>query len=291
MISLVTSMMTAIYSRAKYKIDFQFSPIPLRLSAKTEGLTAQSLRLVLFIGIYYNNKFRSTPLIQNQTVCEKTGLSLRGVQRARNQLVEAGIIVADQQDGNPKSNRWAYKWTAEILGFDPAEKDESKPESKPKSHDKDVGASDKDVGASDNTVDKTMSLDEFLNSMTDKVSGPKKKVEKADIRFKSIDLNYKRGFEESKSEATAQPKPLAVASGFAGGDKSVKLVDDMLAKVESRLAAGEVVDLEDWKSIAIDAVHPIRGGAKILLDGYNQELVKGEWFKRLANTHKHLREG
>jgi len=291
MISLVTSMMTAIYSRAKYKIDFQFSPIPLRLSAKTEGLTAQSLRLVLFIGIYYNNKFRSTPLIQNQTVCEKTGLSLRGVQRARNQLVEAGIIVADQQDGNPKSNRWAYKWTAEILGFDPAEKDESKPESKPKSHDKDVGASDKDVGASDKDVDKTMSLDEFLNSMTDKVSGPKKKVEKADIRFKSIDLNYKRGFEESKSEATAQPKPVAVASGFAGGNKVIDLADKMVALVESRLAAGEVVDLNDWKALAYDALHKDREGAKYLFQSYPELDLHKEWFTRVRTTHKHWREG
>ena len=59
----------------------------------------------------------------------------------------------------------------------------------------------------------------------------------------------------------------------------MELVGKMIDLARSRLEVGEV-DLNDWEGIALDAVHPVREGAKIMFAEYNQELVKEEWFKR-----------
>ena len=290
MISLVTSMIRAMFSMAK--IPYVFTPTPRSVIEKVPAtVSASGLRVLLAISDKYNWRDLSTGIVDNSELMSRTGLSAKAVQRGRKQLIVAGIIEAEQQ-GQHRSPRWKYRFPAEILGLDelPKPKEKTTGQECPEGQvvvDKDVQLLDKDVQPKDKDVQKARMGEEGAKSVQERFFGSQKSTENEGERISSRNsLNNVSG--ESKSEATAQPKPLAVASGFAGGDKSVKLVDDMLAKAESRLAAGEAVDLEDWKSIAIDAVHPIRGGAEILLDGYNQELIKVEWFKRLANTHKHL---
>ena len=261
------------------KFPFQFSASPKFLAQKIpDTVTAQGLRLLLGICDYHNHRYLSTPPIHNQKLMDRTGLSARGLLRGRQQLVEAGIITAHQQDDNRKSPRWSYRFTEQILGVELVEEGIEKAEM------------DSDANVTLNTkVVRSIEIPDWLKGeakvpskpVAVEVSEPKKEAEKSDIRINSLELSIKRDFEGQKSSETDSPKSPAVAPISAVGDKSVELVDRMIQKAKTRLADGSL-DLEDWESIALESIHPNRQGAKILFEDYNQELVKVEWFKRVV---------
>ena len=287
MISLVTSMIRAMYGMAK--IPYVFTPTPRSVIEKVPAtVSASGLRVLLAISDKYNWRDLSTGIVDNSELMSRTGLSAKAVQRGRKQLIVAGIIEAEQQ-GQHRSPRWKYRFPAEVLGLDELPKPKEKVEKTtgqecPEGQvllDKDVQLLDKDVQPKDRNVQKARGRRESAKAGYERLFGSQKSTENEGERISSRNsLNNGNG--EGESEASAQPKPLAVASGFAGGEKSVQLVGKMLALVEDRLAAGEVVDLEDWETIALDAIHPVREGAKIMIQDYNQDLLKNEWFKRAA---------
>jgi|10_taG_2_1085330.scaffolds.fasta_scaffold41660_3 hypothetical protein len=261
------------------KFPFQFSASPKFLAQKIpDTVTAQGLRLLLGICDYHNHRYLSTPPIHNQKLMDRTGLSARGVLRGRQQLIEAGIITAHQQDDNRKSPRWSYRFTEQILGVELVEEGIEKAE---KDSDEDVTLNTKLV--------RSIEIPDWLKGeakvpskpVAVGVSEPKKEAEKSDIRINSKELSIKRDFEEQKSSESDSPKPIAEASVLAVGNKSVELVGKMIELAKSKLAGGEV-DLNDWKPLALEAISPNTEGAKLLLVSYNQELVKDEYFKRVV---------
>ena len=296
MISLVTSMVRAMFSMAK--IPYVFTPTPRSVIEKVPAtVSASGLRVLLAISDKYNWRDLSTGIVDNSELMSRAGLSAKAVQRGRKQLIEAGIIEAEQQ-GQHRSPRWKYRFPAEILGLDelpePKEKvGKTTGQECPEGQvvvDKDVQLLDKDVQPKDKDVQKTRMGEEGAKSVQERFFGSQKKTENEGERISSRN-SLKNGSGESESEATAQPKPLAVASGFAGGNKVIDLADKMVALVESRLAAGEVVDLNDWKALAYDALHKDREGAKYLFQSYPEIDLHKEWFTRVRTTHKHWREG
>ena len=263
------------YNMAKF--PFQFSASPKFLAQKIpDTVTAQGLRLLLGICDYHNHRYLSTPPIHNQKLMDRTGLSAQGLLRGRQQLVEAGIITAHQQDDNRKSPRWSYRFTEQILGVELVEEGIEKAE---KDSDEDVTLNTKVV--------RSIEIPDWLKGeakvpskpVAVEVSEPKKEAEKSDIRINSLELSIKRDFEEQKSSESDRPKPPAVAPVLAVGDKSVELVDRMIEKAKAKLESGDL-DLNDWETLALEAIHPNRDGAKLLFGDYDQDLVKDEWFKR-----------
>lgn len=268
------------------KIPYQFTATPMHLVDKIPPtVTAAGLRMLLAITDRFKYREMSTTIVDNSDLMSRTGLSAKGVQRGRKQLVEAGIIEAEQVGSNQRSPRWRYRFPAEVLGLDqlPEPKQKSAPKQKPLL-DKDVQPKDKDVQPLDKDVQKELSGKERADAYWGKVSEASAKPEKTDIRNIEY-ISLYNGFEESEASETDSPKSSAVAPISAVSDKSVELVERMVEKAKTRLADGSL-DLEDWESIALDTIHPNRQGAKILFEDYNQELVKVEWFKRVVRELK-----
>ena len=259
------------------KFPFQYGAMPQFIAQKIPDTgTAQGLRLLLGICDYHNHRYLSTPPIHNQKLMDRTGLSARGVLRGRQQLVEAGIITAHQQDDNRKSPRWSYRFTEQILGVELAEEGIEK------------AKKDSDENVTSNTkVVKSIEIPDWLKAeakepskpVVAEVSEPEKESEKTDIRINSLELSIKRDFEEHKASESDRPKPVADASVLAVGNKSVELVGKMIELAKSKLADGEV-DLNNWKPLALEAISPNTEGAKLLFVSYPEQEVKDEWFRR-----------
>ena len=262
------------------KIPYVFSPTPRSVVEKLpKTVSASGLRVLLVISDKFNWRDLSTGVIDNSDLMSLSGLSAKAVQRGRKQLIEAGIIEAEQMGKNHRSPRWRYRFPAEVLGLDelPEPRQKSAPKQKPVL-DKDVQLLDKDVQAGDKNVQKELSGKERADAYWGKVSEDSAKTEKTGQRIYEI-YSLKNANEESEAGETDRPKSPAVAPISAVGDKSVGLVDRMIQKAKTRLADGSL-DLNDWESLALESIHPNRQGAKILFEDYNHELVKDEWFKR-----------
>ena len=262
------------------KIPYQFTATPMHLVDKIPPtVTAAGLRMLLAITDRFKYREMSTTIVDNSDLMSRTGLSAKGVQRGRKQLVEAGIIEAEQVGSNQRSPRWRYRFPAEVLGLDqlPEPKQKSAPKQKPLL-DKDVQPKDKDVQPLDKDVHDGLSGKERADAYWGKVSEASAKPEKTDIRNIEY-ISLYNGFEEQKPSETDSPKPKAVAPVLAVGDKSVELVDKMIEKAKAKLESGDL-DLNDWETLALEAIHPNRDGAKLLFGDYDQDLVKDEWFKR-----------
>jgi len=268
------------------KIPYVFSPTPRSVVEKLpKTVSASGLRVLLVISDKYNWRDLSTGVVDNSDLMSLSGLSAKAVQRGRKQLIEAGIIEAEQLGKNHRSPRWRYRFPAQVLGLDelPEPRQKSAPKQKPVL-DKDVQLLDKDVQAEDKNVQKGLSGKERADAYWGKVSEASAKPEKSGQRIYEI-YSLKNGNEESEASETDSPKPKAVAPVLAVGDKSVELVDKMIEKAKAKLESGDL-DLNDWETLALEAIHPNRDGAKLLFGDYNHELVKVEWFKRAVRELK-----
>jgi len=262
------------------KIPYVFTPTPRSVVEKLpKTVSASGLRVLLVISDKYNWRDLSTGVVDNSDLMSLSGLSAKAVQRGRKQLIEAGIIEAEQLGKNHRSPRWRYRFPAQVLGLDelPEPRQKSAPKQKPVL-DKDVQLLDKDVQAEDKNVQKGPVDESTVKAEYDRVLGRNEKPEKSGQRIYEI-YSLKNANEKSEASETDSPKSSAVAPISAVSDKSVELVDRMIQKAKTKLESGDL-DLNDWESIALDTIHPNRQGAKILFENYNHELVKGEWFKR-----------
>jgi DNA-binding Lrp family transcriptional regulator len=264
------------------KIPYQFTATPMHLVDKIPTtVTAAGLRMLLAITDRFKYREMSTTIVDNSDLMSRTGLSAKGVQRGRKQLVEAGIIEAEQVGSNQRSPRWRYRFPAEVLGLDQLPEPKQKSAPKQKSLlDKDVQSKDKDVQPLDKDVHEGLSGKERADAYWGKVSEASAKPEKTDIRNIEY-ISLYNGFEEQKPSETDSPKPTAKASVLAVGDKSVELAKKMIELAKTKLADGDL-DLNDWKPLALEAISPNTEGAKLLLVSYNQELLKDEYFKRVV---------
>lgn len=269
------------------KIPYQFSPMPKFLLDKLPAtVTAAGLRVLLAIIDVFDHAISKlcTGRIENKDLMARTGLSAKSLQRGRGQLVQAGIITAEQVGEVSQSSRWQYRFTPLALGMDIDVQAATESEAR---LDVDVQKVDKDVQLLDKDVQAGKEEKERLNAYWDSDPEPSEQEEESDIRISSRNsLNTvigETGIDSSEvagSDADATYPPL-------GMDRSVELVQKMIAGAES--VDGEMdlkSDLLFW-SLVSQALG--RSGAedmatvKALLSAlnYNEMEIKKLWFKEL----------
>ena len=264
------------------KIPYHFTGLPKFMVDKIpDSVTALGFRVLLGMADVHDHSTMVAQSVPNEKMMERTGLNRRGLARGRQQLVEAGLIEATQQDENRNSSRWNYRYRPEILVpiGEAAEVRPSRPsvDESPKQIDQVVPQVDKVVPLSDKAVSLQQALSSGKSVATTLVSEPKTEDDSEDIRIRDNKSLQEPVASETKSSHHDLTEPAGAGSVVV--NKSVELADKMIALAKARLEVGEV-DLNDWENIALDAVHPVREGAKIMFAEYNQELVKEEWFKR-----------
>ena len=280
MISLVTSMIRAMYGMAK--IPYHFTGLPKFVVDKIpDSVTALGFRVLLGVADVHDHSIMLARSVSNEQLMERTGLNRRGLARGRQQLIEAGLIEATQQDENRNSSRWNYRFRPEILvpigdGLQ-VRPDGPSVEESPKQIDQVVPQVDEAVPLSDKAVSLQQALSSGKSVATTLVSEPKTEDDSEGIRIRDNISLLESVASETKSSHHDLTEPAGAGSVVV--NKSVELADKMIALAKVRLEVGEV-DLNDWEGIALDAVHPDREGAKILIKDYNQDLLKNEWFKR-----------
>ena len=222
---------------ARGKILYQFSASPkFMVSKMPSSVTSAGLRLALVVNDYFNPVMLATPAIPNDKLCQRAGLTLRSLQRGRNQLIKAGVLEAEQVDSN--SGRWIYKFTDSVLGLEAEPAAELTDQTAEEGCDTDVEpkkTDDTDVVSNDNPVapdDNPVALDE-VKKRFEKLTGvrvpanPKKPAEKG-IRISSLELSIKRESEQQEIGET-RPQDLGLRPDLgSGANKVEELVEKMI---------------------------------------------------------------
>tara|TARA_Y100000310_G_scaffold246181_1_gene251325 strand:- start:1235 stop:2011 length:777 start_codon:yes stop_codon:yes gene_type:complete len=246
-----------------------------------DSVTALGFRVLLGVADVHDHSIMLARSVSNEQLMERTGLNRRGLARGRQQLIEAGLIEASQQDENRNSSRWNYRFRPEILvpigdGLQ-VRPDRPSVEESPKQVDQVVQQVDKTVPLSDKVVSLQQALNSGKSVATTLVSEPKNEDDSEDIRIRDNKSLLESVASKTKSSHHDLTEPAGAGSVVV--NKSVELADKMIALARSRLEVGEV-DLNDWKSLALEAISPNVEGAKLLFVSYPEQEIKDEWFKR-----------
>ena len=200
--------------------------------------------------------------VPNDQLMERTGLNRRGLARGRQQLVEAGIIEATQQDKNRNSSRWNYRFRPEILnpigdGIE-VRPDRPSTEKTEKQIDQPVQQVDKTVPLLDKAVQLQKALKSGKSVATTLVSEPENEDDSTDIRI----LNDSLILEGSEGETKSSNHDHRTRYGrFCGREKSK--AEDLGENLDSDatfwLLISQSVEPNHWNPNMVE-------GRKLLID-------------------------